>query len=858
MTQPQIRPIELEVLPNGLQVLLYETHLAPVAEFQIWAKAGSADERDFERGVAHFHEHMLFKGTQRRGVGDVAGEVEGAGGRINAYTSYDVTVYHVTLPSDRLAVGIDVLADIVLHSVFDPEEIRREIEVVLEEIRRGEDSPGSVLGNAVFAEVYQSHPYRSPILGTAESVSSFDRDRVRGFYERWYVPENLVAVVVGDFDRAAVVETLRRAFDAPGRSAPPRRRPPEPLQQRLRNAVLARPFERSNSELAYPSVGLGHPDAALLDLAAYVLGGCESSRLVQSVKEREGLAERIDAYSYTPLDPGVFAVDFETDGDRSLAAVEAAVREVERLRAEPVPDEELEKARVNFLASEHFERESVAGLAAKIGSFHVTGGGVEVEERYLETVRRATPGDLLRVAREYLVPEHLTVGAVAPEADARRLEPDAIRSAVERGAERTRRLFSIPRRLPGRDTVQSYALENGVYLHVIARPGVPVVAARAAFRGGLLAEGATSSGLTAFLASMWLRGTESHSAASFARAVESHAAEIDSFAGRSSFGLTLETPADRLEPALDLFAQVLLEPAFDAEELERERKETLAAIERREDRLAQRAFLLFAENHYLAHPYRMPTLGSAQVVAGLDRDAVCAHEERLVRGPNLHLAVSGEVDPDRIARELSVRLAELPGGPFAAPDPPAEPPPREIRRAELRKDRAQAHLVLGFRGLSVDEDDRFALEVISQLLAGQGGRLFLELRDRGGLAYSVSAVNVEGIAPGYFAVYIATAPEKLESARAGLVRELGEVTRVPPSPSELERARRYLTGNFLIDLQRNAVHAAQASLNSLYGLGPAAHLEYAARIEAVSADDVVRVARRVLDLDAYTEAVIRP
>ena len=143
--------IHCEVLQNGLTVLLREARLAPVAELQIWAKVGAADERDHERGLAHFHEHMLFKGTERRGVGDVAAEVEGAGGQINAYTSFDVTVYHATLPSDRLSTGVDVLADAVLNSAFEPEEIQREIDVVLEEIRRGEDSPGSVLGNAAFA-----------------------------------------------------------------------------------------------------------------------------------------------------------------------------------------------------------------------------------------------------------------------------------------------------------------------------------------------------------------------------------------------------------------------------------------------------------------------------------------------------------------------------------------------------------------------------------------------------------------------------------------------------------------------------------------------------------------------------------
>jgi zinc protease len=181
-----------------------------------------------------------------------------------------------------------------------------------------------------------------------------------------------------------------------------------------------------------------------------------------------------------------------------------------------------------------------------------------------------------------------------------------------------------------------------------------------------------------------------------------------------------------------------------------------------------------------------------------------------------------------------------------------------VRHAELRKDRAQAHLVIGFRGLTVHDEDRFALEVISQLLAGQGGRLFLDLRDRRGLAYTVSAMNVEGLAPGYFGVYIATAPEKLDDARRGLFEELEALIQSAPSIAELDRSRRHLIGNFAIDQQRNAARAAHAAINARYGLGADAELAFPKHIAAVTAEDVLRVARRIVDLSAYTEALVHP
>ena len=857
MTPSQL-PIRREVLESGLGLLLCESHAAPVAELQVWVRTGSADERPHEAGLAHFHEHMLFKGTARRGVGEVAGEIEGAGGRINAYTSFDVTVYHATVPSDATQVALDVLADAVQHPAFDPAEIDREIQVVLEEISRAEDSPPQVLGAAVFAEAYRVHPYRAPILGTRASVSGFDQARVRGFFERWYRPEHMVVVAVGDFDADALVAAVGEAFAGARPGGARRARPPEPPQAGLRSVVLARPFQRVGVELSWPSTPLAHPDAAALDLLAFVLGNGDSSRLVRGVQDRAGLVDRVDASCYTPLETGCFSVGIDTDAERAAEALAAVCAEIEELRSESVARAELEKARTNFLAAEHFERESVTGIAQKLGGFELLAGDWRAEERYLEAVRVATPEDLWRVARAHLDPERLTVGAVLPEADRASLDAARIAEAVRDGSQRARRRHAPPSRRSAAEPIRGYAIAEGAQLYVLPRRQVPIVSLRAAFHGGLLAEDEASAGLSAFTSSMWLRGTLGRSAEEFAREAESIAADVDAFSGRSSLGMTLEAPSEQLAAGLDLLTEALLEPAFDPEELARERRETVAAIERREDRLGARVHQLFAEHHFRRHPYRLPPLGHAETVAAFDAERVAAHHARLVRAPSLVIGVAGDVDPDRVAQALATRLSGLAGGPGEPPWPALEDAPLEIRRAELVRARAQAHLVIGFRGLSVRDDDRFALEVISQLLAGQGGRLFLELRDRQGLAYSVSASSAEGLAPGTFSVYIATAPEKLDAARQGLLAELARVLDAAPPEAELARARRYLTGNFAIDEQRCAVHAAHLALDPLYGLAPDASRRYAERIAAIGKEEILRVARRIIRLDSYTEACIHP
>lgn len=876
---PPERAIRREVLPNGLVLLLDESHLAAVAEVQIWAQVGSADEGAGEAGLAHFHEHMLFKGTARRGVTEVAGAIEGEGGRVNAYTSYDTTVYHATVPSDGLGLALDVLVDMVRGSLFDPDELGREIEVVLEEIRRSDDSPPHVCAEALFAAAFRVHPYRSPILGSPESVASFDRERVQAFYRRWYAPDNLLVVVSGDFDGAALSASVRALFADAVPAGARRTRPAEPSQDGPRAALLRRPFERACFEIAWPAVALAHPDTPYLDLLAFVLGEGESSRLVRRVKEAEGLVDRVDASCYTPLDPGLFGVSADLDAERVTDAVEAVAREVEGIRRSTVSSDELEKARANFLASEHFERESVAGRARKLGTFEAIAGDWRGDAAYLDAVRRATPDDLLRVARAHLDPRRMTVAAVLPAGATDACDEKELLAAAGRGAERAARVAvpewiapglapgaaaaATPRataaRAPSRGpTIESYRLANGAVLHVEPRREVPVVALRGAFHGGLLAEGPATAGLTQLVTSMCLRGTRRRGAAELAHAIESIAADVDGFTGRSGFGLSLEATSDRFEAALDLFAEVLLEPAFAADELERERRDTLAALARREDRLGASVFDLFTSALWASHPYRWPVLGTPETVASFTRDDVLGHHARWVRGPNLVLALSGDVDPDRAAEQVASRLGGLDATPCPRPAPPLEPPPEGPYRVERRKDRAQAHLVVGFRGLTVDDPDRFALEVITQLLAGQGGRLFLELRDRRGLAYSVSALSAEGVAPGFFAVTIGTAPEKLDEARRGIHEELAALVAAAPSDEDLARARRYLIGNFEIDRQRSAVRAAHMAIDALYGLGADAQRRFAAGVAAVGADDVLRVARRVIDLSRAVEATIRP
>ncbi|WP_462137300.1 M16 family metallopeptidase [Candidatus Mycalebacterium sp.] len=320
-------------LKNGLTVILEPNHSSPVAAINVWVKVGSACEGAGEGGIAHFREHMFFKGTSTLASGELALEVESSGGRINAHTSFDQTVYHITGASRSLDRSIDLLADSVTNPVFDPGEIKKEIEVVLEEIRRDKDFPESVMSKRLFASAYEKHPYGLPILGTAKSVSSFTRGKVLGFNRKWYSPSNMVVVVTGDFEKSEVLARVKKRFgtlkerkaascsvrETAGRKSPS-------------VSVLKKEVNEGYFGLAFRIPGLKGEDVAALDVVSEAMGEGESSRLFRVVREEKGLVNNIYSYAYAPRMGGIFVVSGTVKPENAVAAYEEILRMFLRAR----------------------------------------------------------------------------------------------------------------------------------------------------------------------------------------------------------------------------------------------------------------------------------------------------------------------------------------------------------------------------------------------------------------------------------------------------------------------------------------------------------------------------------------------
>jgi zinc protease len=847
----------LFTLDNGLRVVIKEDHFAPVVAIQMWVKAGSADETLDVAGAAHVHEHMIFKGTDRRPVGAIAAEVESSGGHINAFTTADHTVYHLILASRYFATGLDIIADAMRHSTFDPHELAKELQVVMEEWKRGEDSPTSRAATELFRLAYSTHPYGRPVIGFRETIEALNRERVLNFYQRWYHPNNMTLVIVGDIDREAARQEVSRLFATEGPVVlPSRPRMAEPPQHELRFSVLDMNVEEFYLYLGFPIPPASHADVCALDLLSYILGGGESSRLVQTLQADKELVNWISAHAYTPQDSGLFIVAAALEHNQVRPALEEILSALFRCKRELVSPAELARARTNLESDFVYRRETVQGQARQLGYFLTVFADPDFERRYLDGLATVTRQDLRRAAQQYFSPEALslvllgsTEGVTLPSAS----EVQALCQQLDMETP-----SAAPVILAKSDGHVSFTtLDNGVRLIVKEHHEVPVMALQAVMLGGLLFENERNIGINNFLAGLLTRGSERFSRQELAEAVESLAGSLRGFSGRNSLGLSgsfLSTP--RADNALDLFLDTLLHPAFPLEEVEKRRRELLLALKNREDDLAQIAFDLFYETLFLTHPYRFPILGTEETVRLLQREQLTSYYRTLLNPRQLVVSVVGDVDTDQVLTHLRAALEPLPVSPRATTLPPPDARPTTVQKRYKTVDKQQAHVVLGFQGVSLSNPDRYPLKVLEAILSRQGGRLFYELREQRALAYSVTAFGVEGLAPGVVGVYVGTDPGKVEEATTAARAELGRLQEEFVSPAELEQAKKYLTGSYEISLQSNSSQCEEMGFNELYGLGYENGKRYLEAVTAVSAADLRRVARTYFDDEVHTLIVV--
>ncbi len=827
------------VLPNGLILLVQEDRSAPVASVQAWVNTGSIHEgQHIGAGLSHLLEHMLFKGTETRSTNAIAQSVQDEGGYINAYTSFDRTVYWIDVPKAGLHTAIDLLADACMNSTLPAEEFVKEQEVIRREFAMVADDPDRVNSQQLFTTAYRQHPYQHPVIGHLDTFNALTRDEVMAYYKARYVPNNIVFVVVGDVDAAAVLGQLETFFAPhPRRALPPVFLPAEPPQLGRRVSHKKFPTELSRSALSWHIPNVTHPDVPALDVLATVLGDGRSSRLYQRVREQKRLAHFISAFSYVPAEPGLFGVDVTADPDKREAAETATLEIIAEISRDGISAPELAKAKRVILSNQMNALVTMRGQASDLGSNWLLTGNLDFSRDYLDAVQRVRPEDIAHVARRYLHDDNLTLVTLDPENEQATPEATVVRQAGE---------------------IQKFTLSNGLRLLVREDSRLPLVYLDAVFRGGLLAETAADNGLTKLFSRVLLKGTTTRTAEQIAEEVESVGGSIGSEAGNNSFSVSMEMMQPDLNLGLEILADVLLHPSLPAEVIEREKVIQAAAIKAEDEHLTSVARNLLRAQMFGSHPYALRTSGSAESVARLDRAALEAFRRQHLVADNAVLAVFGNVEAETVRARVEALFADLPAGQDALRTPPPAPALTESRAVERFEQKEQAVLMIGYPGTTVGSPDRYALELIDEASSDLGSRFFIRIREELGLAYFVGSSQMVGLAPGMFTFYVGTDPLKVEQVRAAFAGEIAKLAADGLTEQELVRAKKKLLGKQAIAYQSNASLAYSAALDELYGLGYLNYKEMAAQLEAVTLAQAREVARRYFHEQPSVTVVVRP
>ena len=852
--------IERAYLDNGMRILLKEKHNLPLVSIFLSVLTGSAGEGDLNgSGVCHFIEHMLFKGSSNYGPGEVFKEIEARGGVINALTSYDYTGYKITVPSEFLPFALELLTEMIMNPSFNQEELDREKEVVLKEIKLNYDSPQRYGSRLIWENAFSVHPYKYPILGEERLFKNLSREDLLSFYHDKYVPNNMVLAIVGDIESEKTLSLIKELFKnfKAGTNFGLKNRP-EPRQKQARKYEEEFTSGLTYLSFGYHGVALTDRDCFALDVLGTILGEGRSSRLYELICNKKKLAYSVVAFNYTPREPGLFIVSVLLEEKNRKRATSLIFEQIELLKKKKVSQEELESAKNRIISDIIFANQTFQAQARDLALQEGITGDFRFNEKYIQKIRQVNAGDIIEVAKTYLQRDASSIVALIPRTDSTTTKiPTSSRKSFELGVEYLKPQRQGPGSAAGQE-VQSYVLDNGLRLLLRENKDLPIVSITATFKGGLRAEDESSNGLCNLVAKMLDKGTKTRNRAEIAYFIESKGVQFSAFSGNNSFVISLNLLSKDLDQMLELLADLIINSTFPKSELAKQKKTNLALLKSREDNIFESGKELLKRTLFQKHPFQFSLVGNKKSLKKIKRRDLIKFYRDFCVGKNMVLSVFGDLTTEEVFRQVKQRFAELPAGEAPLISPPREPKIKGIRQSSKTMQKQQSLLVIGFPGTTVYTQDRYPLEIICQLLSQPSGRLFTRIREKAGIAYTLGAYQVLGLDPGYLVIYVATTVQNLQAAKEEVLEQLRLLKQEGISEKNLSQLKRAVLSKRLRGRQTNSACALESALDELYGLGFNHYLKYPEQIERITVKDITKYANLYFDLNNYVLVTVGP
>ena len=847
-------------LENGLSVLIKEDRRFPLVSVRLFVKAGSAWERPEEAGISHLLEHMVFKGSKTSGPG-VDKRVENAGGSMNAYTSYDLTTYLTDLPASRWKEAMSAVRDLAFDPLLKQEDLDAEREVVLAEKKQRGDSPMTRLFHTALGHTLKGTPYEVPVIGTEEALRGITADMMRDYISRRYDPRDMVLSVVGDVQAEAVLAEARHLFGGYANRNVLRVEPDVDVDALARGLVLdvqSGPWNKAFVSLSFPLPGMKEPLLPAVDVLSGLLAGDDTALLPRELRIEAQLVDDVNASAMNFERAGAFIILAQLDAPQADAYLRDICARLAALKASDFTDEQIARVKMNIEDSYLRGLENVADIAETMGSEYFYDPAGVGGLRYLAAVRSVDREDIQNAIDRWLRPDALTVAALMPQDGEGRAVVDeaAVRKAVTEAWPETAKpkaddaVASGTADAGGREVID---LGEGRRLVLLPDRSLPYVSATLAFSGGELLVPDGKEGLAALTASVLTAGTEGRDLHGINVYLSERASGLSASSGLRQFTVRMDAPVRFAPEVFALMKEVLEGPAFRKEDVERARREQIAAIASREE--SAMGLLGRQLRHFLFQKgaYAHRSEGVAETVATFGPEDVAAFWDVQKTRPWV-LSVAGDLSREEIERFA----ASLPKPTDVALKTTAPSWNTERELSLTLPGRNQAVYVMLFPTVSVESEDRPALRLLGEALSGFTGKLYQELRERQSLGYSVFPLDWADDEAGFLAFGIVAAPENLDKARESFLRIVEELKADLLPEETLDRAKAVAEADYHRAQQSRSRRAAAGAASILHDRG----LDYGVRklelMKAATAEQVRDVARRYLHPESAYELSVRP
>jgi len=827
---------------NGHTVVLSEVKNNPIVIIDTWVKTGSINETDKNNGVAHFLEHLFFKGTTKHPTGEFDRILEGKGAITNAATSKDFTHYYIEIPSEYFNLALELHSDMLLNPQIPRKELEKERKVVMEEIAKDENSPSETVYENLNNMLYTTHPYKRKVIGTNKVIESITREEILDFYNKYYNPSNMVTVIVGDINSDDVIAKVKENFKTDDKKAVklPKYAKEKQLSTQKRKVINMK-TESGYMMIGFRGASINNNDTYPLDILATILGDGKTSILYKSIKDQKHLAYSISAGNSSLRYDGILYIRANFEPSNAEKLERAIFEEIDKIKTNGITEEDLDLAKKIIERDTYYARESISNMASEIGYTVTLTSNPDYYKNYLDKINKVTVKDVKRIANKYLGVNRSAVSICLPEEKEQKAVTDKKDYPVNLVDEE--------------GTLQKYQLDNGATLIINNNTTNDIVAIDVIAKGGRFLE--KISGTASVMADTMLLGTKKYTSTELSKILESNGIKIIPASAPDIFTVSVLTTKNQVPQTLELLSEVLNNSKFDDHEIEKKKTEKLNLIKQSRDIPLNVALEEYQYLIYKNSVYSKSQKIYEKTLPKIQRNDVVEYYNKIFNPKNTVISVNGNVDKKLLINEFNEIFKTTDTKKFSYNDYKVSELTEKSSSVKHIKDLKTAWILLGWRtcGLTNTKDD-VTLQIIDTILgSGMSSRLFQNIRDQEGLAYQIGSGYSANVLSGAFTVYIGTNPVNTEKAKNKMLAEVFRLKNEFVTEKELQSAKEKLLGEYVISLETNSKKAGTIGSFEALGRGFKFDKQYKELIKSVTPSDIIEVANKYFN-DIYVMSVV--